>query len=111
MKTKIVICNSKEEMLNGLFNISEFYKNRPEKDGHKIFLVNRTTFYQLTNIKPEVTPPDEREVLFCSEDFFETLSASKKVDSQMSISRLTRSQNSEITCNSLIDWLLCSDCS
>lgn len=111
MKTKLVIGNDKDELIQGIGMIAELYKKRPENDGHKIFLVNRT-FYQLTNTKPEeVIPPYEREILFVSEEEAESLIPRKHIDSQMSISRISRGQNSENVCENLIDWLLCTDLS
>ena len=111
MKTKLVICADKIEMHQGIYLISEYYKQRPEKDGHKIFLVDRGPFYQLSNVKPEVTPPEERELIFCEEEIAAELAPRKQIDSQMSISRISRGQNSENVCENLIDWLLCKDIS
>lgn len=110
MKTKLVIGNDKNELTQGLGMIAALYQKRPAKDGHKIFLVNRT-FYQLTNTKPEVTPPDEREILFVSEEEAQALTPRKQIDSQMSISRISRGQHSENVCENLINWLLCTDLS
>lgn len=107
MKTKLIICPESTDAIVGAGLISQLYKTYPEVDGHKIFLTARGDIYTITNVKPEITPPDEREVIFCTEEPVELLNNRKHVDSQMSFSRISQGKNSENTCRKLIDWLLC----
>ena len=107
MKTKFVVCSLPDQVLQGVFIISNYYKQYPVQDGHKIFLVNRGNFCQVTNFSNELTPDDEREIIFCMQDVVDSLSPRKDVVSQISISKISQGRNAEYHCQNLIEWLLC----
>ena len=107
MKTKFVVCSRSDQVLHGIFIIANYYKQYPEQDGHRIFLVNRGRFCQVTNFSHSVTPEEEREIIFAMQEEVDSLSPRKDVVSQMSISRITDGKNAEAHCDNLIKWLLC----
>ena len=116
MKTKVVIGDSYEELIQGIGLLSgKYQQSYTESDGHKIFLINRKSLYTLVNYKyegeNETHPAEEREIIFSPPEILDSLASRKDIDSQMSIRKISQGRNSEKHCEELIDWLLCKDLS